>query len=85
MKVRSLVLAGILTTSPLTGAFAQGGTGPQLKADSTQEAKDVKNGSAANPNQGGATGSTVVPGDNSTVAKDQTATGRTQSGGGGGK
>lgn len=84
MKTSNLLLAGILTISPLAGAFAQAGTGPDLKADSSNEANQVKQGSATNPQKPGATGHTVVPGDHSTIAGDQNATDRRKSGGGGG-
>lgn len=70
--MRKIVLAAILAISPLTAALAQGTTGPGLKADSTTESKAVKDGS--NPNQAGATGSKVVPGNKSTVASDHKST-----------
>ena len=74
MKMRSCVLAGLLAISPLTAALAQGGTGPDLKADAKKEATDVKKGSATNPHQPAATGHAVVPGSNSTVKGDRKAT-----------
>lgn len=74
MAVRNIFLAGLLAFSPLTAAVAQQSTSPGLKAGSTTELTAVKNGSAANPHQPGATGSTVVPGDKITVSGDSKAT-----------
>ncbi len=84
MRLRLFLVAGLLACGPLTAAFAQGGTSPDLKADSSSEANSVKRGAATNPHKPGATGSTVVPGNNSTVAGDRAATGKAQSGSGGG-
>lgn len=84
MNIRRIVVAAMLTVSPLTAALAQGGTGPDLKADSKTEANSVKNGAATDTRTPGATGSTVVPGNHSSVAGDNAATARAKSGGGGG-
>lgn len=83
MKLHGMLCVVVMAMIPLTGALAQG-TGPNLKADSAKEANEVKGDSAKSPRQPGATGSTVVPGSHSTVAGDQKATDRKQTGGGGG-
>jgi hypothetical protein len=80
MKMRKFVFAAMLAISPLTCAFAQS-TGPDVKADSTKESTAIKDGSGANPRQQGSTGSTVVPGDNSSIAGDHKATADTKTGG----
>lgn len=80
MKMRNIVLATVLAISPLTGVLAQG-TAPETKAGSTKESTAMKNGSTTNPHQAGATGSTVVPGDKSTVAGAHKATADTKTGG----
>jgi hypothetical protein len=80
MKMRNIAFATMLAISPLTGALAQG-TGPGLKADSMKESTAMKDGSSTNPHQAGATGSTVVPGDKSSVAGDHKATTETKTGG----
>jgi hypothetical protein len=73
MKIQSLFFAGILAISPLSAVVAQS-TGPDMKAGGAAEADSVKNGAAKNPGQPGATGSTVVPGNQSTVAADHKGT-----------
>lgn len=78
MKMRYLAIAAALAVSPLATAFAQG-TGPNTKAD-TAESTAIKKGAAANPHQPGATGSTVVTGDKSTVAGDHKATAEQKTG-----
>ena len=80
MKVPYIVFAATLIASPLAAAFAQGTTSPSTKADSTAESTAVKNGSATNPNQAGATGATVVPGDKSSVAGDRKGTAEQKTG-----
>ena len=80
MNLRNIVLAAVLAISPLTGVLAQT-TGPGIKADSMKESSAVDKGSATSPHQAGATGSTVVPGDKSTVASDSKATTDTKTGG----
>ncbi len=84
MKFRNILFAAILALTPLAGAVAQGTTSPGMKAGSSSEASEMKNGSAANPRQPGATGTTVVPGNHSTIAGDAKATASRKSGGGGG-
>jgi hypothetical protein len=79
MKVRYIVFAATLAASPLAAAFAQS-TSPSTKADSMTESTAMKNGSATNPNQAGATGSTVVPGDKSSVAGDRKGTAEQKTG-----
>jgi hypothetical protein len=73
MKICNFLFVGVLAVSPIAAAFAQG-TGPNMKADASKEATATKDGSATNPNQPGATGSTLVPGSNSTVAGDKGGT-----------
>ena len=80
MNIRNIALATILAISPLSGVLAQG-TGPGIKADSTQESNAVKDGAAKNPHQPGATGSTVVPGNKSSLAGDHKATAERKAGG----
>ena len=79
MNLRNLVLAAVLAISPLTGVLAQS-TGPGIKADSMKESSAVDNGSAPNA-QPGATGSSMVTGNKSTVASDNKATTDTKTGG----
>ena len=76
MKMRNIFFATVLVINPLTSVLAQG-TGPGMKADST----GMKDGSVTNSHQAGATGSTVVTGDKSTVAGDHKATADTKTGG----
>lgn len=83
MNLRNIVFAAVLAISPLSGVLAQG-TGPQIKADSMGESRAVDNGSALSAHQSGATGSTVVPGNKSTVASDHKATTETKTGAGAG-
>ena len=80
MNLRNIVLAAALAISPLTSVLAQT-TGPGIKADSMKESSAVDNGSAPGAHQAGATGSTVVAGDKSTVAGDKKATTDTKTGG----
>ena len=81
MIVRSLFMAVILAASSGGIALAQG-TSPNTKADNAAEATATRNGSGS-PAKPGATGSTVVTGDKSTVAGDSKATTDTRTGGGG--
>jgi hypothetical protein len=78
MKMRYLALVATLAVSPLA-AFAQS-TGPNTKAGNTTESTAIKNGAATNANQPGATGSTVVPGDKSSVAGDHKGTAEQKTG-----
>ncbi len=80
MKMRNFVFAALLAISPLTGVLAQT-TGPAIKADSMKESGAVDNGSATTPHQAGATGSTNVPGNKSSVASNQKGTAETKTGG----
>jgi hypothetical protein len=82
MKARYLLPATMLVLAPLTGALAQG-TGPNAKADDTKEITANKEGSS-DTTKPGATGRTVVPGSNSTVAGDQKSTTDAKTGGTGG-
>ncbi|WP_428491194.1 hypothetical protein [Rhodopila sp.] len=66
---RNIVLAVMLAISPLTGALAQTTTG-----------KTAESTAAASPHKGGATGSTVVPGNKSTMAGSHKATAETKKG-----
>ena len=84
MKLRNVLFAAVLAVSPLTSSLAQQTTMPDVKAGSAKEANEVKNGAATTPTQPGATGSSKVTGDHSTVAGDQQATDRVKGGGGGG-
>jgi hypothetical protein len=84
MTTRNFVFATVLALTPMAGALAQGSTVPDIKAGSSSEASQMKNGSATNPRQPGATGSTIVRGDRSTIAGDQKATTLRKTGGGGG-
>jgi hypothetical protein len=79
MKARSLLPAALLALIPLTGAIAQS-TGPNIKADSRKEATSIKEGSGETTKPG-ATGRTVVPGSNSTVAGDSKSTADAKTGG----
>jgi hypothetical protein len=79
MKARYLLPAVFLALAPLTGAIAQG-TGPNIKADNTKETTAIKEGSS-NTTKAGATGRTVVPGSNSTVAGDSKSTANEKTGG----
>lgn len=72
MRLWILAFAAFLATSPLCGAMAQQTTSPTVGADSGKGSNAVKKGAA--PNMPGGTGTTVVPGSNSTVAGDRTAT-----------
>ena len=76
MKMPNIYFATMLAIVPLTSVLAQG-SGPATKTDSTV----MKDGSATNSHQAGATGSTVVPGDKSTIAGDHKATVDTKTGG----
>ncbi len=80
MKVRYIIFAATLIATPLAAAIAQSTTSPTTKADSPAESKAMKNGSATNPNQAGATGTTIVPGDKSSVAGDQKGTAEQKTG-----
>jgi len=80
MKTWNVLLVALLVISPLASAVAQGGTGPELKADSTKEANDVKNGSATKPPQSSSAASTVSPGSDSTAASDRHGTDPARSG-----
>ena len=82
MRICNFLFVGVLAISPLTSVLAQG-TGPDLKADSTREATDVKNGSGTNPHQAGVNGSTATPGNNSTDSANRKGTADGVSGGGG--
>ena len=79
MKATHLLTAALLAVAPITGALAQG-TGPNVKADSPKESTAIKEGSG-DATKPGATGKTVVPGTNSTVAGDSKATAETKTGG----
>ena len=83
MKIRNVLLAAMLTATPLAAAVAQQSVSPDIRADNTHEATEFKDG-AATKTTPGATGSAKVQGDHSTVAGDQSATDRTKTGGGGG-
>jgi hypothetical protein len=75
MKLYHLTCAALLAVAPMA-AMAQT-TGPSVGADNQKEAFDTKAGSGAKANTStapGATGKTVVPGSNSTVAGDKSAT-----------
>lgn len=80
MNLRNIAFAAVLAITPLTSVLAQG-TGPGIKADSMKESSAVSNGSAPAVQQPGATGSTVVTGNKSTVAGDHKATTETKTGG----
>jgi hypothetical protein len=70
-KSRSLLLAATLLAVPMGAAMAQGGTGTTNSATSPSTSTTTnKYGSSAatNPNVPGATGRTVVPGSNSSMA-----------------
>jgi hypothetical protein len=82
MKTRHLLPVALLALAPLTGALAQG-TGPNVKADSTKETTAIREGSS-DTTKLGATGRTVVPGSNSTVAGDSKSTANAKTGGSGG-
>lgn len=82
MKIQNVFLAAVLAATPFAGAIAQS-VAPDVKAGSQSEAAMVRQGSATDTRKPGATGSSVVPGDNSTVAGDQKATDRAKTGGGG--
>jgi hypothetical protein len=79
MKIRSAVFAAILAINPLMTVLAQG-TSPGTKADSATESTAMKDGSATNSHESGATGATFVPGNKSNVAGDQKATAETKAG-----
>lgn len=79
MRKRNVLIAGLLTISPLTVAFAQG-TAHDTKAGSSIGGAS-KDAGAVDSHKPGATGSAVVPGDKSTVAGDRKATMDTKSGG----
>lgn len=75
MKLYHLTCASVLAVAPIA-AIAQA-TGPSVGADNKKEAADIQAGSGEKAKTGtvpGATGKTVVPGSNSTVASDHTAT-----------
>jgi hypothetical protein len=80
MKTRHLLPVALLALTPLTGALAQG-TGPNAKADNTKEITANKEGSS-DTMKPGATGKTVVPGSNSTVAGDSNSTANAKTVGG---
>jgi hypothetical protein len=82
MKARYLLPAALLVLAPLTGALAQG-TVPNAKADSTNGITANKQGQS-DTTKPGATGRTVVPGSNSTVAGDRKSTTDAKTGGPGG-
>jgi hypothetical protein len=87
MKIRQFVVAILLAAGPMAAADAQSTVGPSVGADNRKESADVKAGSAPaahSSNTPGATGKTVVPGSNSTVAGDKSATSETKTGSGGG-
>jgi hypothetical protein len=91
MKLYQLACATVIAVAPVANALAQGTTGPAVGAANTKESSDIKAGaagkSATSKTTPGATGRTVVPGSNSTVADDKsgTAEARTGSVGGGSK
>lgn len=66
---RNIVLAVMLAISPLTGALAQGTTN-----------NNTESTAAESQHKAGATGSTVVPGNKSSVAGNQKATTETKQG-----
>jgi hypothetical protein len=91
-----LIFVATLAIGPLSGALAQGntavGTADTKPKSALATGADSKAASSAgvNTNTPGATGTTVVPGSNSTVAGDKAATadaktGGTNTGAGGGK
>ncbi len=82
MKARNVFLVALLMISPLASAVAQQTTGPGLKADSTKEAADVKNGSGTKPRQSSSVGSMVTPGSDAAAASDRHGTDPAKSGGG---
>lgn len=77
--LRPILVATVLSAVMMTGALAQSttttGQMPNRDTRTTTEASDAKN-----PNAPGATGTTVVPGNNSTVTGDSSATRRQQTG-----
>lgn len=92
MKIRHFIFAAALAASPLTGALAQGNSPTAGAADTKSSDPKPANSAATNSKTPGATGSTVVPGSNSTISGDKAATAdaktggtNTGSGGGGGK
>lgn len=70
--MRNIIFAAVLAISPLTGALAQGTGAGSTTGAATKD--------SSNPNQAGATGSTVVPGSNSSAAGDDKATTETKQG-----
>jgi hypothetical protein len=75
MKLYYLSCAALLALAPMA-AMAQT-TAPSVGADNQKQASDTKAGSGAKANTStapGATGRTVIPGSNSTVASDKSAT-----------
>jgi hypothetical protein len=77
MKIRYVAFAAFLAAGPLTVALAQTAS-PPAGAGDTKEDRAARDGSVTD--QPGATGKTVVPGSNSTIAKDKPATAETRTG-----
>ena len=82
MKLRYVVSAALLAAYPLCGALAQQTTTPAVGAGNTKEDTAVRQGMAMN--KPGETGRTVVPGSNSSVSGDKSATAETKTGSTGG-
>lgn len=77
MQIRYIAFAAVLAAVPLTVALAQTAS-PPAGAGDTKEDRAARDGSVTD--KPGATGRTVVPGSNSTIAKDKPATADTKTG-----
>jgi hypothetical protein len=62
MKSRTLLFAAAIVAAPMTVALAASGTSNQ---------QTLEHGKASNPHVEGATGTTIVPGNDSTIAGDR--------------
>ena len=80
MKIHQIALATLLAVGPIAGALAQT-TGPSIGANSQKDAGVRAGSDATSSTTPGATGKTVVPGSNSTVAGDRSGTAETKTGG----